>query len=105
MKNTYEHISQRDAKALMDSEKDMVVLDVRTKAEYEGSHIVGAICIPNETIDQSVSERLPEKDQLILVYCRSGNRSRQASGKLAGLGYTNIREFGGIITWPYETEK
>ena len=102
--NTYEHISQEDAKNLMDHEEKCIVVDVRTEEEYAESHIKGAICIPNETIDESVTEVLTDKEQLILVYCRSGNRSVQASEKLAELGYTNIKEFGGINTWEYETE-
>lgn len=100
--NTYEQISQEDAKSLMDSETDYVILDVRTQGEYDEGHIPEAICIPNETIDENVTEVLQEKDQLILVYCRSGNRSVQASEKLAELGYTNIKEFGGINDWEYE---
>lgn len=99
---TYEQISQADAKSLMDSETDYIILDVRTQEEYEEGHIVDAICIPNETIDETVIEALPDKEQLILVYCRSGNRSAQASEKLAKLGYSNIKEFGGINTWQYE---
>lgn len=102
--STYQQISQEEAKKLMDSEMDYVILDVRTKEEYEGGHIAEAVCIPNETIDDTVTEQLPDKDQLILVYCRSGNRSKQASQKLADLGYTDIREFGGINTWQYEIE-
>ena len=103
--NTYEHISQEEAKNLMGSEEDYIILDVRTEEEYAEVHIKGAICIPNETIDESVTDDLPDKDQLILVYCRSGNRSVQASEKLAELGYTNIKEFGGINTWEYDTEQ
>lgn len=103
-KAVYEQISQEEAKKLMDSEADEIILDVRTEEEYSSGHIVGAVCIPNETIDNSVTEQLPDKEQLILVYCRSGNRSKQASEKLAGMGYTNIKEFGGINTWEYETE-
>ncbi len=102
--NTYEQISQEEAKALMDSEEECLILDVRTLEEYNGGHIPNAICIPNETISVSVVDTLPDKDQLILLYCRSGNRSRQAAEKLVSLGYTNIKEFGGINTWPYEIE-
>ena len=101
---SYEQISQTEAKELIDNESDVIILDVRTEEEFEEVHIAGAICIPNETIDENVIEELPDKDQLILVYCRSGNRSKQASQKLVGLGYTNIKEFGGINTWKYETE-
>ena len=79
-----------------------MILDVRTQAEYEENHIPGAICIPNETIGTEQPEELPDLNQRILVYCRSGNRSKQASQKLADMGYTNILEFGGIIDWPGE---
>lgn len=102
--NTYDQITQEEAKNLMDTEKDYIILDVRTQEEYKEEHIKGAICIPNETIDASVSNTLKEKDQLILVYCRSGNRSKQAADKLVNLGYSNIKEFGGINTWTYEKE-
>ena len=78
--------------------------DVRTIAEYNEGHIPNAICIPNETIGSNTISELPDKEQLILVYCRSGNRSVQASEKLADLGYSNIKEFGGINTWNYDTE-
>ena len=100
---TYRQVSPEEAAALMEEEEDYIILDVRTEAEYEESHIPGAICIPNETIGTEEIPELPDKDQLILVYCRSGNRSKQASAKLADLGYTNIVEFGGIIDWPGET--
>lgn len=103
--NTYEHITQEEAKNLMSSETDYRILDVRTDEEYAGGYIPGAICIPNETINETVTEILPDKNQLILVYCRSGRRSAEAARKLAALGYTNIKEFGGINTWPYETEQ
>ena len=100
----YEQISQEEAKKLMDTREDALVLDVRTEAEYEEAHIPGAVCVPNESIQDTMPEELPDKEQLILVYCRSGNRSKQAAEKLANLGYTNVMEFGGINTWPYETE-
>lgn len=103
-KAEYEQISQEKAKELMDTEKDFVILDVRTQEEYSEGHIAGAVCVPNETIDGSITEQLPDKNQLILVYCRSGNRSKQASKKLADMGYTKIKEFGGINTWEYEIE-
>ena len=103
-KNGYEHISQEEAKRIMDEEENIIILDVRTQEEYDSGHIKGAVCIPNETISEDVIEKLPDKDQKILVYCRSGNRSRQAAGKLYRLGYTNVREFGGIITWQYGIE-
>lgn len=98
---TYKQISQQEAKNLMDTEKDYIILDVRTQEEFADGHISGAICIPNETITDTEPSELPNKNQLILVYCRSGNRSKQASQKLADMGYTNIQEFGGIITWSY----
>lgn len=102
---TYEQISLDEAKQLMKDEEGYIILDVRTKEEFAEGHIPGAICVPNETISDEMPEELPEKDQLILVYCRSGNRSKQASKKLAELGYTNIKEFGGIIDWDGEIEK
>ena len=80
-----------------------MLLDVRTQAEFAQAHIPGAICLPNETIGEEDIPELPKKDQLILVYCRSGNRSKQAAGKLAKLGYTNVLEFGGISTWTGQT--
>ena len=86
----------------MEQESGCIILDVRTQEEYDNGHIPNAICIPVETIDANVSTTLPSKDALILVYCRSGVRSKQAADTLAKLGYTNIKEFGGIITWPYE---
>ena len=102
---SYERISQEEARQLMEQEDGYIILDVRTEAEYEEGHISGAICIPNETILDEMLEELPNKEQLILVYCRSGNRSKQASQKLAELGYTNIKEFGGIIDWDGDIEK
>ena len=88
----------------METETDYLILDVRREDEYLQQHIPGAINIPNESIGTEEIPDLPRKDQLILVYCRSGNRSKQAAGKLAALGYTNIVEFGGIIDWPGEVE-
>ena len=102
---TYEKISLEEAKQLMKDEEGYIILDVRTKEEFAEGHIPGAICVPNETISGEMPEELPEQDQLILVYCRSGNRSKQASKKLAELGYTNIKEFGGIIDWDGEIEE
>lgn len=101
--NAYRQVSTEEAAALMEEETDYIILDVRTQDEYEAAHIPGAICIPNETIGTEEIDALPDKDQLILVYCRSGNRSKQASAKLADLGYTNIVEFGGINSWTGET--
>ena len=102
---TYEKISLEEAKQLMKDEEGYIILDVRTQEEFAEGHIPGAICVPNETISDEMPEELPEQEQLILVYCRSGNRSKQASKKLAELGYTNIKEFGGIIDWDGEIEK
>ena len=101
--STYRQINAEEAAAMMEEESSYIILDVRTAQEYSEKHIPGAINIPNETIgDQDIPE-LPDKDQLILVYCRSGNRSKQAAEKLAALGYANIVEFGGINNWPGET--
>ena len=98
------NITAEEAKALMDSEEGYVILDVRTQAEYDEGHIPGAVVIPNTEIESRAEEELPDMDQLILVYCRSGRRSKNAAGILAELGYTNIREFGGILDWPYAVE-
>ena len=102
-KKTYRQVSPEEAAAMMEEETDYIILDVRTQEEYETAHIPGAICIPNETIGTGDIPELPDKEQLILVYCRSGNRSKQASEKLAKQGYTNIVEFGGINSWTGET--
>lgn len=102
MENSYRQVSQEEARKMMDTETDYIILDVRTEEEYASGHIPGAICVPNETIGTDPASELPDKDQLILVYCRSGNRSRQAAQKLFDQGYTNIVEFGGINTWPGE---
>ena len=102
-KKTYRQVSPEEAAAMMEEETDYIILDVRTQEEYETAHIPGAICIPNETIGTEDIPELPDKDQLILVYCRSGNRSKQASEKLAKQGYANIVEFGGINSWTGET--
>ena len=101
-KNSYRQISMEEAVTMMEEESDYIILDVRTEEEYCEKHIPDAINIPNESIDESVSEILTDKDQLLLVYCRSGNRSKQASEKLAKLGYSNIYEFGGISDFPGE---
>lgn len=95
-------ISMNEAVEMMETEKDYIILDVRTIEEYEEGHIPGAICVPNETIGENVIEELPDKGQIIFVYCRSGNRSKQAATKLAEQGYTNIYEFGGSIDWTGE---
>ena len=101
--NTYRQITQEEAAKIMAEGEDYILLDVRTQAEFAQAHIPGAICVPNETIGEEDIPELPKKDQLILVYCRSGNRSKQAAGKLAKLGYTNVLEFGGINSWPGQT--
>lgn len=100
---SYTQISMEEAVAMMENEENYIILDVRTVEEFAEKHIPNAINIPNEIIGSEEIEELPDKNQLILVYCRSGNRSKQASEKLAALGYTNIYEFGGIIDWTGET--
>ena len=101
--SSYEQITQEAAKE-MDTQ-EVIVLDVREQDEYDSSHIPRAVLLPVGTIDEdTAAEVIPEKDSTVLVYCRSGNRSKTASSTLAELGYTNIYEFGGINTWPYETE-
>ena len=102
-KYSYTQISMEEAIAIMEENTDYILLDVRTPEEFAELHIPGAINVPNETIGTEEISQLPNKEQLILVYCRSGNRSKQASEKLAALGYTNVYEFGGIIDWPGET--
>lgn len=101
--STYRQINAKEAAAIMEEESGYLILDVRTPQEYSEQHIPDAINIPNETIGSEEIPELPDKDQLILVYCRSGNRSKQASEKLVKLGYTNIVEFGGINDWTGET--
>lgn len=98
---TYEQISPQEAKARMDKETDVIILDVRTQEEYDSGHIKNAVCLPNEEI-LSEPEILPDKSQQIMVYCRSGNRSKQAAQRLADMGYENVLEFGGILDWPYQ---
>ena len=99
----YRQIGMDEAVAMMEEESNYVILDVRTAQEYQDKHIPDAINVPNETIDTEEIPELPDKEQLILVYCRSGNQKKKAAGKLAALGYTNIVEFGGINDWPGET--
>ena len=99
---SYRQINMDEAIAMMEAESDYIILDVRTPEEFSEKHIPGAINIANETIGSEEIPELPDKDQLILVYCRSGNRSKQASEKLVALGYTNIIEFCGINDWPGE---
>lgn len=102
-KAEYRTLTAQEAKARMDSGDSIVVLDVRTQAEFEENHIEGAVLIPNETIISEPPAELPDKDAEILIYCRSGNRSRQAAEKLIGMGYSNVYDFGGINSWPYDT--
>ena len=100
----YMNITAEEAKQIMDAEEGYIILDVRTQEEYDQGHIPGAIVISHEEIAEKAEEVLTDKDQLILVYCRSGRRSKIAAEALVELGYTNIKEFGGIINWPYEVE-
>ena len=100
----YVNITAEEAKQIMDTEEGYIILDVRTQEEYDEGHIPGAIVISHEEIAEKAEEVLTDKDQLILVYCRSGRRSKIAAEALVELGYTNIKEFGGIIDWPYEVE-
>ncbi len=102
---TYDQISGAEAKALMDSESGYIIIDARTQEEYDQGHIPGAILIPEYEIADRAEKELPDKDQLILVYCRSGRRSKIAAEELVKLGYTNVKEFGGIIDWKYEIVK
>lgn len=101
-KMAYQQITPQEAKEIMDTEGDIVILDVRTQEEYASGHIKNAVCLPNEDISDGTDlDLLPDKNQKILVYCRSGNRSKQAAEKLAEMGYGNVLEFGGIIDWPF----
>ena len=100
----YLNITAEEAKEIMDTEEGYIILDVRTQDEFDESRIPGAILIPHDEITEKAEDLLTDKDQLILVYCRSGRRSKLAAEALVELGYTNIKEFGGIIDWPYETE-
>ena len=100
----YVNITAEEAKQIMDSEEGYIILDVRTQEEYDQGHIPGAIVISHDEIEEKAEEVLTDKKQMILVYCRSGRRSKLAAEALVELGYTNIKEFGGIIDWPYEVE-
>ena len=102
---TYYQIPQDEAKRIMDEESDYIIVDAREQSEYDEGHIKGAIVIPYTEIKQKAEEMLPDKEQLILVYCRSGRRSKIAAQSLANMGYTNVKEFGGIIDWQYGIEK
>ncbi|MGI5986388.1 MAG: rhodanese-like domain-containing protein [Clostridiales bacterium] len=100
--NSYTKITAAEAKAMMDEQKDCVILDVRTQAEYDEGHIEEAVLIPDTEINDRAESELPDKETVILLYCRSGRRSKLAAQALADMGYTNVYEFGGIIDWPYE---
>ena len=100
----YVYITAEEAKQIIDTKEGYIILDVRTQEEYDQGHIPGAVLISHEEIAEKAEEVLTDKDQLILVYCRSGRRSKIAAEALVELGYTNIKEFGGIIDWPYELE-
>ena len=102
---TYEQITAQEAKEIMDTEQDYIIVDARTEEEFAEGHIEDAILIPEYEIKNRAEKELPDKDALILVYCRSGRRSKIASEELVKLGYTNVKEFGGIIDWPYEIVK
>lgn len=104
-KAMYEQITAEDAKKIMDSGEEHIILDTREQDEFDEGHIPGAILIPYTEIENKAEEMIPDKDKLILVYCRSGRRSKIAAESLAKLGYANIKEFGGIIDWPYEIAK
>ena len=104
-KAMYQQITAEEAKKIMDSGEEHIILDTREQDEFDEGHIPGAILIPYTEIENMAEEMLPDKDAQILVYCRSGRRSKIAAESLAKLGYTNVKEFGGIIDWPYEIEK
>ena len=103
--STYEQITAEQAKTIMDTEKDYIIIDARTEEEFAEGHIENAILIPEYEIAERAEKELPDKEKLILVYCRSGRRSKIASEELVKLGYTNVKEFGGIIDWPYDIVK
>lgn len=102
VENTYQQITAQEAKTIMDTEKDYIIIDARTEEEFAAGHIPYAVLIPEYEISERAEAELPDRDALILVYCRSGRRSKIASEELVKLGYTNVKEFGGIIDWPYE---
>lgn len=103
--NSYEQITPSEAKTIMDTEEDYVIIDARTQEEFAEGHIENSILIPEYEVADRAEKELPDKNALILVYCRSGRRSKIASEELVNLGYTNVKEFGGIIDWPYEIVK
>ena len=102
---TYDQITAKKAKEIMDTEKNYIIIDARTEEEFAEGHIEDAILIPEYEIANRAEKELSDKEALILVYCRSGRRSKIAAEELVKLGYTNVKEFGGIIDWPYETRK
>ena len=102
---TYEQITAKEAKTIMETQQDYIIIDARTDEEFAEGHIENAILIPEYEIANRAEQQLPDKAALILVYCRSGRRSKIASEELVKLGYTNVKEFGGIIDWPYEIVK
>lgn len=104
-KGSYMSITAKEAKEIMETETNHIILDVRTQEEFDEGHIPGAVLIPDYEIAKRAESELSDKDALILVYCRSGRRSKNAAQTLADLGYTNVKEFGGIIDWEYEIEK
>ena len=104
MENTYQQITQEEAKKMMETQ-EVIILDVREQYEFDAGHIPGAVLLPVGTITEDTAAAvIDELDAVVLVYCRSGNRSKTASQALADLGYTNVYEFGGINTWPYDIE-
>lgn len=106
VKKTYQQITQEEAKNMMDRQEDVIILDVREQDEFDAGHISGAVLLSVGAISvDTAAAVIPELDSVVLVYCRSGNRSKTASTALAELGYSNIYEFGGINTWPYEVVK
>jgi len=101
----YHKIDAQTAKEAFESQSDIIIIDVRTEAEYQTGHVVGAINIPLDVVGESVLAQFPNKEEKLYVYCRSGNRSAQAAKILVQEGYTNVYDFGGIMSWPYEIEK
>ena len=103
--STYYSITQEEAKRIMDNEENYIILDVREQSEYDEGHIKNAILLPYTEIETRAEKELPDKEQIILIYCRSGRRSKIAAQSLANAGYKNVKEFGGIIDWQYEIER
>ena len=104
-KAAYHKISAEEAYEMMVSQEVVVVVDVRTREEYNGGHIENAVLVPNESIGSEMPEALPDKEATLLIYCRSGRRSKDAAEKLLSLGYQSVYDFGGVIDWPYELVK